>query len=552
MLKHLASRLWESLWGSLSTPGLLVGTLFFAASFTPSLIPRAYLVQGALAGVALGTGYGIGVFLSWLWTYLELPLPEGRTGARIKQGAAALSGLVAILFLWQASGWQNSIRGLMGLEPVDSIYPTRVALIALFAFALLLVVGRLFRLTLRLVAGRLGAYVPRRVANVVGVAAAAAIFAGLANGVLLRYALYVADGSYRAFDELIETDAVQPADPIKTGSAASLLNWDELGRAGREFVASGPTAGQIGAFLGREALEPIRVYAGLNSADTPQDRARLVLEELKRVGAFGRSALVVVTPTGTGWVDPAAMDTLEYLHGGDVASAAIQYSYLASWLSLLVEPGYGGEASRALFHEVYGYWTTLPRDRRPKLYLYGLSLGAMNSERSNELFEVLGDPYQGALWSGPPFSSSIWRSITDRRDEGSPFWLPRFRDGSYVRFTSQENALAIPGAQWGPMRVVYLQYASDSVTFFDPLSLYRQPEWMNLPRGPDVSPSLRWYPVVSFLQSLVDLATATEAPIGHGHVYAPQHYIDAWVEVTGVEGWSAADIERLKARFAQP
>lgn len=552
MLKHLASRLWESLWGSLSTPGLLVGTLFFAASFTPSLIPRAYLVQGALAGVALGTGYGIGVFLSWLWTYLELPLPEGRTGARIKQGAAALSGLVAILFLWQASGWQNSIRGLMGLEPVDSIYPTRVALIALFAFALLLVVGRLFRLTLRLVAGRLGAYVPRRVANVVGVAAAAAIFAGLANGVLLRYALYVADGSYRAFDELIETDAVQPADPVKTGSAASLLNWDELGRAGREFVASGPTAGQIGAFLGREALEPIRVYAGLNSADTPQDRARLVLEELKRVGAFGRSALVVVTPTGTGWVDPAAMDTLEYLHGGDVASAAIQYSYLASWLSLLVEPGYGGEASRALFHEVYGYWTTLPKDRRPKLYLYGLSLGAMNSERSNELFEVLGDPYQGALWSGPPFSSSIWRSITDRRDEGSPFWLPRFRDGSYVRFTSQENALAIPGAQWGPMRVVYLQYASDSVTFFDPLSLYRQPEWMNLPRGPDVSPSLRWYPVVSFLQSLVDLATATEAPIGHGHVYAPQHYIDAWVEVTSVEGWSAADIERLKARFAQP
>jgi uncharacterized membrane protein len=350
---------------------------------------------------------------------------------------------------------------------------------------------------------------------------------------------------------LIETDAVQPTDPAKTGSSASLLDWNDLGRAGREFIASGPSAKDIGALLGHEAREPIRVYAGLNSAETPEARARLALDELKRVGGFDRSVLVIVTPTGTGWVDAAAMDTLEYLHGGDVASAAIQYSYLASWLSLLVEPGYGGEASRALFHEIYGYWTTLPKDHRPKLYLYGLSLGAMNTERSNELFEVLADPYQGALLSGPPFSSSIWRSITNRRNEGSPFWLPRFRDGSYVRFTSQQNALAIPGAHWGPMRVVYLQYASDSVTFFDPLSFYRAPEWMNEPRGPDVSPSLRWYPVVSFLQLLVDMATATTAPMGHGHVYAQQHYIDAWIEVTDVKGWPAQDIDRLKAHFRQ-
>jgi uncharacterized membrane protein len=271
---------------------------------------------------------------------------------------------------------------------------------------------------------------------------------------------------------------------------------------------------------------------------------------LKRIGAFDRSVLVLVTPTGTGWIDPAAMDTLEYLLAGDVASVAIQYSYLASWLSLLVEPGYGGEASRALFTQVYDYWTTLPKDHRPRLYLYGLSLGAMNSEQSNELFEVLGDPYQGALFAGPPYSSRIWRSITQHRNPGSPSWLPRFRDGSYVRFTSQKNALDIPGAHWGPMRIVYLQYASDSVTFFDPLSLYRPPEWMSQPRGPDVTPDLSWYPVVSFLQSLVDMAPATATPLGYGHVYAPQHYIDAWVEVAGLQDWTEPDIARLKRHFA--
>jgi uncharacterized membrane protein len=72
---------------------------------------------------------------------------------------------------------------------------------------------------------------------------------------------------------------------------------------------------------------------------------------------------------------------------------------------------------------------------------------------------------------------------------------------------------------------------------------------MAKPRGPDVSPELRWYPVVSFLQELVDLAMATTVPMGHGHVYAPEHYIDAWIEVTDVKGWSDADIKRLKALF---
>lgn len=547
MIRNLALRLWRSL----STTGLLLGTLCFAASVTPSLVPRAYLVQGVLSGVSFAAGYGLGVFGAWLWQYLELRQPRNAVATWLRSGAAIACAAVALLFLWRAADWQNSIRGLFDMPPADSAYPVSVALIALVTFALLLVVARLFQLTLGGVAGWLRRYMPRRVANVFGLTVAVVIFGGLANGVLLRYALHVADGSYKALDELIESDIAQPRDPKKTGSSASLLEWDELGRMGRDFIALGPSAEQIGTFLGRPALEPLRVYAGLNSADTPQARASLALEELKRVGGFDRSVLVVITPTGTGWVDPAGMDTLEYLQGGDVASVAIQYSYLASWLSLLVEPGYGGEASRALFHEVYTYWTTLPKDHRPRLYLYGLSLGAMNTERSNELFEVLGDPYQGVLLAGPPFPSTSWRSITDRRNPGSPFWLPRFRDGAYVRFTSQKNALDIPGAHWGPMRRVYLQYASDPITFFDPLSIYRAPEWMAEPRGPDVSPSLRWYPVVSFLQQLVDIATATTTPIGHGHVYAPQHYIDAWVEVTDVKDWSKAEIDRLKARFEQ-
>lgn len=255
-------------------------------------------------------------------------------------------------------------------------------------------------------------------------------------------------------------------------------------------------------------------------------------------------------PTGTGWIDPEALDTVEYLLHGDVASVAVQYSYLTSWLSLLVEPGYGADAADALFDAVYGYWTTLPRDRRPKLYLHGLSLGAMNSQGSVDLFDVISDPFQGALWSGPPFPSALWRSVTADRVAGSSAWLPRYRDSSAIRFTSQENALDIPGAHWGAMRIVYLQYASDPVTFFDPHSFYREPDWMKPPRGPDVSPALNWFPVVTGLQLLADMALATTSPMGYGHVYAPEHYIDAWMAVTDPQGITAEDVTRLKARFS--
>jgi uncharacterized membrane protein len=72
------------------------------------------------------------------------------------------------------------------------------------------------------------------------------------------------------------------------------------------------------------------------------------------------------------------------------------------------------------------------------------------------------------------------------------------------------------------------------------------------PRGPDVSPELRWYPFVTLLQLTLDMLTATDAPIGHGHVYAPSHYIDAWINVTGVRNWSPADISRLRLHLSKP
>ena len=99
------------------------------------------------------------------------------------------------------------------------------------------------------------------------------------------------------------------------------------------------------------------------------------------------------------------------------------------------------------------------------------------------------------------------------------------------------------------MRFVYIQHASDPMTFFSPDLLYRHPAWLRGKRGPDVSPYLKWFPVVTFLQVGFDLPMATSVPIGYGHNFAPANYIDAWIEVTQPTAWSNEDTDRLKQHF---
>jgi uncharacterized membrane protein len=535
---------------SFSYVGLVLATLFFAASLTPSLLPRNFAVQGLLSGMALSVGYGVGVLLVLLWDYLELP----RAGEKIAQIGKWVTGvstaLVMVTFLWRATVWQNSIRQLMELQPVETAYPWRVAAIALVTGALLVAAARLVGRIWQWVHDRINRVVPRRVSYVVSTIVVAICLLMIANKVFARLALNAADAIFLELDTAIDEGIEPPQDPRAAGSPESLIDWKTIGRQGRNFVVTGPTQESISEFWGGEAKRPLRVYVGMTSRETMQERAELALEELQRVGGFERSVLIVATPTGTGWLDPGAVDTVEYLHRGDTAIVSMQYSYLPSWITILVDPVRSRESARVLFDVIYSHWTSLPRESRPRLYLHGLSLGALGSESSADLFTVFEDPIQGGLWSGPPFPSRIWAQATAARNPDSLMWLPRFRDGSMVRFTTQQNSLDEAGERWGPMRFVYLQHASDPMTFFSPDLLYRSPQWLAGERGPDVSPYLRWYPIVTFLQIGFDLPMATSVPTGYGHNFAPEHYIEAWVGVTDPPAWSDSQTERLRQHFA--
>jgi len=510
----------------LSIVGVLLGTVFLSVSLAPSLLPRPPAVQGLLAGMSFAIGYGLGIGGLWLWNFLQLPLAGPRLASVLRIVSAVLCSLIAISFLWRASMWQDSLRALMGMEQSAGLQPIWVGPIAVLVFVLLLTMARLFRRTFHFLSVQLARFVPPRISHGVGIVISVFLFWSAMDGVLFQFLLRTADQSFQQLDALIEDDQPRPSRPEQSGSEESLLDWQQLGRQGRRFISGGPDAEDLSAFFGVPMPDPVRVYVGLNSADTPELRARLALEELKRAGGFERSVLLLVTPTGTGWVDQSSQNPVEYLLRGDVATVAVQYSYLNSPLALLTQAAYGAENARAVFVEIYTYWRTLPAAARPRLYLYGLSLGSLNSDLSFDLFDIIDEPFSGALWSGPPFRNESWQNMTRDREAGSPAWLPRFRGGSVVRFMNQHSGPLEGYGAWNDFRIVFLQYASDPITFFDPSIAWSEPAWMKHPRGPDVSPDLRWFPVVTMLQLAADMMVGT-APPGFGHEYAPADYIEA-------------------------
>ena len=527
--------------------GLLLGLLLLAASLTPSLIPRGPVLQGVLGGVVMALGYLSGRIIDGLWRLADMPLLKGRPRT-VALGGPFLAVLAALgLALAYSHVWQNDLRARMGMDATADGHLVLVLLVAAAVFVVLFLLGLIVAAFFRFVRSRLYRVMPRRRADVLGFLLAGIALVVITRDGFLDAALDALDTTFEAAQALFDTAPPAPTEARIPGSPASLVDWKAMGQPGRDFVTGGPDAAAISAFTGRPALDPVRVYVGRANADTPQERAELALAELIRLGAFDRQVLIVVSPTGTGWMDPGSHDPVEYMHGGDIATVAVQYSYMQSPFALVFETRTGLDQASATVSTIHDYWRRLPPETRPRLYIHGLSLGAWSSMHATTLFHLVNDPIAGAFWAGPPFPSDFWNRTQRARVEGSPWVRPLIRDGSLIRYATRGDDGSEGAADWGPMRIVFLQYPSDPITFFEPLSTFRAPVWMREAPGEGVSPYLRFVPIVTQFQLALDMALSTTVPGGYGHSYYAQDYIGPWVSVTAPEDWTEADTARLKA-----
>jgi uncharacterized membrane protein len=321
-----------------------------------------------------------------------------------------------------------------------------------------------------------------------------------------------------------EADRWVPA--TVSGGPGSLVSWAGLGREGRRHALASVRPEPVGTrpagvpdlsietVMGEPArAAPVQVYVGLGSAATARERVDLAIAELERTGAFDRSLLVLVSPTGSGYVNYVAVAALQYLTLGDVATVTLQYARRPSPLSLgMVRTA--REQNRLLWLRI------LQRIRersgpRPRVVLFGESLGAHTSQDVFLHWGTLGLQALGidrALWLGTPYGSEWMHQVTgaDRLDV----------DHDAVAVVNDFAQLEELGPERrSRVRYVLLSHDNDGVTKFGPDLLTTPPRWLGRdrprpeppvdgasPRG--IPPGIRWRPITTFFQTLIDMKNA--------------------------------------------
>ena len=529
-----------------SLTGLAGAAVLWLAGLAPSLLPRPPIVSVALAGLLWAVGYGVGCATATLARALVRWRPDGTVATL---GAV----LVGALWAWTmvqtlvAGQWQQQQADALGMAGTAT--PGWVVLLGGVVVGWVLVLlGRGLRAIARATTRVVGGAHPGALASTAGVLTAVAVVGLVVVG---GYALVAA---VFARVNVAPTGLAAPASPLRSGGPGSAVAFDCLGAEGQQFVTSGPSAARISAYSGAPGVEPIRVYAGLDCAATPQARAALAVDELRRTGAFDRDLIVVAMTTGNGYLDPALVDASELLTGGDIATVSSQYSVLPSWLSFLVDQRASREEAQALWQAVLAAVAALPADARPRLAVSGESLGAFAAQAAfpDATPATVVEAADAAVWIGSPGTSALWPAWRDDRSAG-PAWEPVIGDSSVARDPATAGSTRWTDPGWGARRIVMTQHANDPVSWWTPELIWQRPDWLDELRGPGVDGRMTWWPFVLFAQTGLDLAAAGAVPPGVGHDYGDVT-AQAWAFALGVPGqdgpWSPGDTARLNAAIA--
>lgn len=324
---------------------------------------------------------------------------------------------------------------------------------------------------------------------------------------------------------LASDEATRWTGPTVSGGPESLVPWATLGREGRRhaltYVRPKPVIDRpagapdlsIETVMGEPAKQtPAQVYVSLDSAPTTRERVELALAEMDRTGAFDRSLIMLISPTGTGYVNYVAVAAAEYLTRGDVATVTMQYSKRPSPLSLGKVKG-AREQNRLLWLRLLERLHHQPGPR-PRVVVFGESLGAHTSQDVFLHWGTLGLQALGidrALWIGTPYGSEWMHQVTgpDRLD---------VETDAVAVVNDFAQLLDLGEDRRRRLRYVLVNHDNDGVTKFGVDLLASAPPWLGSarplpemvpdgsPRG--VPPEMRWRPITTFFQSLVDMKNA--------------------------------------------
>lgn len=504
----------------------------FTLGLTPSLIYRGWFYQGVVSGLAAGIGYGIGVFAHWVWTrYVTRRTLLPRWAYRV---ALALLTLWVLVTAALSRRWQIELAAATGAEANPRWWDVLNGPVAILVFLALVALARSMQLAARGASARLPERFTPRARTVTSWVAVLIIAMWTLNTVVPGAILWAGEQTFSSANASADEQDTAPVTPLRSGSSESYIDFDTVGNYGARFLNQG--------YHAELTHEPIRLYAGLESGG----RAQLLIDELTRTEATDREAILIVMPTGTGWVNHQVAQAFEILYDGNTATVAAQYSYLPSAFHFIA----GGEAVSQAGEEwltpLIDWWNDLDPDTRPELYLYGESLGTTGIEVAFSSVRDVVNSVDGILLTGPPNFNPLWSQLTEERDSGSPEIKPKHADQPAVHFA---NTSADARALYSQSpNLLYVQRPSDPIVWWSPELIFTKPDWLEEEPGYDRSEHMRWIPFITFLQVSADLPVSQQVGQSHGHNYGDT-LLDGLAAIAEPGRFSPHEVDELRDAY---
>ncbi len=311
-----------------------------------------------------------------------------------------------------------------------------------------------------------------------------------------------------------------PKNRYVSGCIGSKVQWNTLSVEGRRHIGTRLSAHDIEKVTKQKSTEPIRIYIGLDSGENETERVKLALAELNRTKAYDKEYLVIISPTGSGYVNYVMSDTVEYMSHGNCAQVTMQYSKRPSPLSL-DRRDEGHLQYRMLINGIKKQLQDIPVIKRPKVILFGESLGAWTSQdafmyEGTDGFEA--SHIDKALWIGTP-AESKWK---DRALSQSAL---NNEKGTIGVFNSHDEYQALNNYDKNKLKYFMVTHYNDPVARFSPKLLIQAPDWLTIDsqRPPTIPKSNLFRVPGTFVQTLVDMKNALKPIPGQfvatGHDY---------------------------------